>query len=132
MSQGANLFGILSTNSACTAFVGSGVNAQIFDDTIQQGREAPAYVLNLIVGRPENVMEAPAVADYELYQLDAWALDSDTAKAMISAARTALSDIDEMIARDVGIKVVAAYPSTFEQETRRYKRSIGVAIWSQP
>jgi len=135
MSQGANLFGILSTNSGCAPFIGSGPSARIFAEALPQGGDpttcVPAFVFNVIAGRPENVIDAPAVADYELLQLDSWAMDADTAQSMMEAARTALDDIDAMIARDIGVKVVAFYPSGFELETRRFKRSIGVAIWSQ-
>jgi len=130
VSIGPNVFGILSTNAAVIAIAGGPPTAGIFPGVLPQGRTAPAVVYNVITGMPENVMDAPAVADHEIVQLDAWALDYNTATALREAVRAAFEDQPVLIARGIGAKIIAFYPDAYEPDTKRYSRSIGLSMWT--
>jgi len=63
MAVGNNIYGILSTNAGVAAICGT----RIYPGTIPQDVVTlPVVVYNVITGAPDNVLDAPAVADHEL------------------------------------------------------------------
>ena len=126
MSVGANIYSILHGFTAVVNIV----STRIYPGAIPQAAAVPALVYNVITGSPENVMDGAAPADHELIQIDAWALDYDSATTLINAVRAAFEQQSVLITANLGAKVVAFYPDAYEPDTKRFSRSIGLSVWS--
>jgi hypothetical protein len=130
VSAGNSIFHILSTNSGVTAIVGALPACQVYPRVIPQSKTPPAVVYNVIAGMPVNVMDEAAPGDHELFQIDAWANDYDTATTLINAIRVAFESQTVLISEGIGAKIVAFNPDAYEEDTKRYSRSIGLSVWT--
>lgn len=124
----APVFELLAAAPAVTAIIGTNpmrCYAPLIPQTangVPNNALLPAVTWQLIIGTPENYINAPATTSRQRIQVDAWALSLQQAEVLLSAARDAL----EADGRGV---CVTENGFDYEPDTKRYRSSADFEFW---
>ena len=130
MSGSAALFTIVSNNSGVTAFFGTNPCRFFPAGYIPQDQPMPAASFQTIGGAPANTLDAAAPADNDRIQVDCWSDDYDEAIDVAEAIRTAIESASAQTALAVGMQIVSFNGHDYDSETKRFRVSFDVSIWS--
>lgn len=124
------LFAIVSGNSGVTALLGTNPCRFYPGGDIPQKAAMPAACFMTIGGMPSNTFDAAAPADNQRIQIDAWAEDYDDAVDVLAAIRAAIEVQSVQTSNNVGIQIVSFNGTDYDSETKRYRVSFDVSVWT--
>jgi hypothetical protein len=87
-----NLFPLVKASSQCTQLLGSNPVRFFEFGQAPQLQTKPYATYQLVAGTPYNNLSGPATADHITAQIDVWADDSATSKAVSKAIRQAVEN----------------------------------------
>lgn len=127
------LFAIVSSDAAVGALIGAGAACRLYPGgMIPQDEQLPAASYQIIVGVPENVMDAAPCGDHVRIQINAFAInDHDLAKSIGTAIESALENEDAMVAYDCGVRCVGWNGVDWDaDEVKRFRDSRDYSFWT--
>ncbi len=126
------LYAIVTGSSGVTTLLGTNPCRFFPGGDIPQGQAMPAATFQTIGGSPANTFEAAAPADEERVQIDCWSepLKYDTAVSVFNAIRAAIETLSAQTTQGVGIQIVSFNGTDFDTETKRYRVSFDVSVWT--